>query len=246
LSGLTRADALARAGEEVLLLEESSRPGGVVRTQRSDGYLLELGPNTVRPTAPLWNLVVGLGLEKEALLADPRAPRFVDFAGRLQPLPMSPGSLLSTKLLSAKGKLRLLGEPFVRRGPGGSESVRSFFARRLGSEVAERFVEPFVSGIYAGDAARLSIAECFPRLERWEKEHGSLLLGAIAGRKTAPPTAPVRGLLTFRRGLETLPMGMADRLKDHIRLRTRVESLARSRDGWTIQTAREVLSARRI
>src|SRR5262249_58429990 len=117
------------------------------------------------PTPPVCSRVIGLGIEKEALLPDSNAPRSVAFGGRLQPFPMSPGALFSTKLLSARGKLRLLGEPFVRRRSGGSESVRSFFARRLGPEVAERFVEPFVAGIYAGDAARLSIAECFPRLD---------------------------------------------------------------------------------
>ena len=77
LSGLTRADALARSGQDVLLLEESSRAGGVVSSEMRDGFLLEKGPNTVRPTAPLWQLVVGLDLEGEALLADPREPRFI-------------------------------------------------------------------------------------------------------------------------------------------------------------------------
>ncbi|HEY6066137.1 MAG TPA: FAD/NAD(P)-binding protein, partial [Thermoanaerobaculia bacterium] len=71
LSGLVRARALAARGEAVLLFEESRDPGGVVRTKRRGGYLLELGPNTVRPTPELWQLVEELGLESEALLADP-------------------------------------------------------------------------------------------------------------------------------------------------------------------------------
>src|SRR5207245_512759 len=138
LSGLVRAYALARSGLQVRLLEESDQPGGVVRTELRDGFLLELGPSTVRPTAELWDLVLD---------------------GRLHVAPMSAGSFLSTRLLSVRGKLRVLGEPFVP-AKRQHESVRAFFGRRLGAEVAERLVEPFVSGVFAGDASRLSMEGC--------------------------------------------------------------------------------------
>src|SRR6266508_383801 len=111
MSGLVRARAHLRRGEEVLLLETSSRPGGAVHTRRQDGFLLELGPNTVRPTPELWALVGDLGLREEALLADARLPRYVEWKGKLHALPMSSGGLLRTPLLSARGKLRLLPEP---------------------------------------------------------------------------------------------------------------------------------------
>ncbi len=117
LSGLVRAWALAARGEDVVLFESSNRAGGVVRSEEVDGYLLELGPNTVRPTTELWALVEQLGLESETLLADPRTTRYIDFGGRLRPLPMSPAALLRTNLLSARGKIRLLAEPWTRRGP---------------------------------------------------------------------------------------------------------------------------------
>ena len=81
LAGLARARALSARGEDVVLFESSERPGGVVRSEKVGGYLLELGPNTVRPTPELWRLVEDLGLESEALLADPRLPRSIDFGG---------------------------------------------------------------------------------------------------------------------------------------------------------------------
>ncbi len=196
LSGLTRADALARSGQDVLLLEESSRAGGVVSSEMRDGFLLEKGPNTVRPTAPLWQLVVGLDLEGEALLADPREPRFIDFQGSLQPVPMSLKSFFSTPLLSWRGKLRLLAEFSVMPSRERVESVASFFQRRLGQEVAERFVEPFISGVFAGDAWQLDVAECFPKLARWERDFSSLTFGALVERWRASGPPPVRGLLT--------------------------------------------------
>src|SRR5205823_10092776 len=99
----------------VVLFESSERPGGVVRSEKVGGYLLELGPSTVRLTPDLWSLVEDLGLESEALLADPRLPRSIDFGGRLHPLPTSLAAFLRTGLLSTGGKLRLLTEPFRRR-----------------------------------------------------------------------------------------------------------------------------------
>src|SRR5262249_39535868 len=90
LSGLVHAYKLARMGRDVLVLEASERPGGVVRTEKREGYLVELGPNTVRPTPELWTLARDLDLHGEALLVSSRAPRYIDFGGRLHPLPMSP------------------------------------------------------------------------------------------------------------------------------------------------------------
>jgi len=246
LSGLVHAFALARRGEDVRVLEAGERPGGAVRTERREGFLLELGPNTVRPTPELWGLVRELGLEPEALLADPRLPRFVRFRGRLHALAPGPG-FLATRLLSPAGKLRALAEPLVPRGGGPDETVRDFFARRAGREVAERLVAPFVSGIWAGDAGALSAAEAFPALKRWETEHGSLLRGAIASRRRSPAAEPQpRGLLSFREGLETLPRALAAALGDRLSRRARVQSLARTTDGrWRVESETGVFQAER-
>ena len=248
LSGLVRARSLAQHGDDVVLLEESPRAGGVVRTEQRDGFLLELGPNTVRPTAELWSLVEDLGLETEALLADPRLPRYVDFAGRLHALPASPGALFSTRLLAGRGKRRLFAEPFVPKGDPSRESVRDFFTRRLGPEVADRLVEPFVAGIWAGRSDRLSVADAFPLLARWESESGGLTRGAIAAlrnRRRGGPRAK-RGLLSFREGLETLPRRLLAELGDRVRLGTRVESIRRENDRWVLVTAGDELTVDRV
>jgi oxygen-dependent protoporphyrinogen oxidase len=248
LSGLVRARALAARGEQVLLFEESLDPGGVVRTEKRDGYLLELGPNTVRPTPELWSLVCELGLEPEALLADPRIPRFIDFGGRLHAAPMSPVSLVGTKLLSGRGKLRLLAEPFVRRGNPAAETVEEFFIRRLGPEVAGRLVAPFVSGIWAGRADRLAIAQAFPFLTRWEAESGSIVRGGFSAMRSRPKNAPrgKRGLLSFREGMGTLPRRLADELGPRAHFGRRVDSIARSGDGWTLSAAGQEVRADRV
>ncbi len=239
LSGLVRAHALAARGEEVLLFEESLRSGGVVRSEEQGGYLLELGPNTVRPTAELWGLVQSLGLEGEAVTSDPGLPRFVDYGGRLHPLPSSPGGLVTSRLLSTRGKLRILAEPLVSPGDPSRETVREFFTRRLGPEVAERLVEPFVAGIWAGRSDRLSLSDAFPLLARWESESGSLTRGALGGLFGKPKAggSGKRGLLSFRRGLETLPRRLAESLGARARFGVRVESVRRDAGGWHLSTA---------
>ena len=248
LSGLVHAYQLTALGREVLLLEASERPGGVVRSETQDGYLLELGPNTVRPTPEIWTLANVLGIQSEAVVVRSKAPRYIDYAGKLHPLPMSPGSLVTTRLLSARGKLRIFAEPFIRRAAPPSDTVRSFFTRRLGIEVAERLVEPFVSGIFAGDGMRLSAAASFPRLKRWEQNNGSLFLGALAERLRGKgnPKSPVRGLLAFQKGLETLPRTLAAGLGSRLRTKTPVIKLIRFGNSWTVRTMDEELPAARV
>ncbi|MEP6994279.1 MAG: protoporphyrinogen oxidase [Acidobacteriota bacterium] len=249
LSGLSAAHALARRGGDVLVLEASDRAGGVVRTQRRDGFLLELGPNTVRPSAAIWGLIQELGLANEVLVADPRSPRFIDFGGTLHAVPMSPGALLGTRLLSTAGKLRLVAEPFHPAGADPEESIRDFAARRLGAEVADRLVAPFVAGIFAGDAAKLSAAAAFPTLGRWEREHGSLFRGAMAARRDRKQEAVAgapKGLLALRQGLEALPRALAAALGPAVRFGAPVRAVAPRGNGWIVQTVGDKISADRL
>ncbi len=248
IGGLSRGYALARRGEEVLLLEATDRPGGVIRSERRDGFLIEKGPNTVRPTPELWALVRELGLEREVQLADARTPRYIEFSGGLHRLPMSPGEFVRTRLLSPGGKLRVFAEPFLSRGDPDQESVSEFFRRRLGPEVAERFVEPFVGGIFAAQASELSLAAAFPTLARWETVHGSLLRGAVHDRRTAQTSRPKppRGLLSFRGGLEALARALATSLGERLQTGTRIEEIAPSHRGWRIRSSRGDKKAERL
>jgi len=256
IAGLVAARVLARRGEDVRLLEASDRVGGVIRSERTeDGFLIELGPNTVRPTPELLALIRDLGLEGEMLFSDPRAPRWLAWKGRLHALPSSPGSFLTTPLLSSGGKLRVLAEPFVPRraydaglSAESDESVHAFFARRTGPQIAERFVDPFVSGIFAGDPDRLSVEAAFPALARGEREHGSLLRWALHARRQRVRTAvpKVRGLLSFREGLVTLPRAIAAELGDRVETTTAVRALAPSETGWTLDTTKGAASASRL
>jgi oxygen-dependent protoporphyrinogen oxidase len=237
LSGLVRARTLAAAGEDVLLLERGAEPGGVVRTVEQEGFLLELGPNTVRPTSRLMALAAELGLTGEMVFADPKLPRFIETGGRLRKIPFP--------ALSPWALLRAAAEPFLpRRTASGEESAYDFVARRFGTGIARYALEPFVSGIYAGDAHLLSAEAAFPKIVAAEREHGSVVRGLLASRKKAAPAAPLpKGLLSFRRGLSALPRAIAAALGERFRAGVEVERIERAGAGWRVVAGKETLSA---
>ena len=252
VSGLVCARALAASGGDVRVLESSERAGGVVRTERRGEFLLEQGPNTVRPTPELLALVSELALEGETLFSDPRAARYVALDGTLRRLPAGPGEAFRTSLLSPSGKLRIAAEPFVpRRREEGDETVAAFFGRRIGPEAAARLIAPFVSGIFAGDPGRLSAPSSFPALAKGERERGSLLAWGLAERrkrKSSGAAPSRRGLLTFREGLETLPRALGASLGGRLETGAGVEELvpAPAGGGWSVRSARERIAADRV
>jgi len=253
ISGLTVAYRARQAGRSVRVFEKSDRVGGPIRSERLEGYLLEHGPNTVQPKGEMMSLIDELGLDGKMLLADPRLPRFVRFAGSLHPVPMSPGSVLRTQLLSVGGRLRLLAEPFISPLAGDTdENLMHFARRRLGNEIAERLVAPFVSGIWAGDAENLSAMSAFPRLFRWESRHGSLFRGALAERRrvNGAPAVP-KGLLSFYDGLETLPRALAQALGPDLQTGTTVDELFPEQPlpgeiVWRVRIGGNTLSAKNV
>jgi oxygen-dependent protoporphyrinogen oxidase len=229
ISGLVCAYRLKSLGVDALLLEKSDNAGGVMRSEIIDGYLIERGPNSSQGTEELLALVEELGITNEMAEGDPKAPAYVYFKGQLHPVPSGPGAFIRSKLLSARGKLRILREPFIpARRSSEEESIASFARRRIGVEAAERMVAPFVSGIYAGDAEKLSVQAAFPRLANLETGYGSLFRGMFAkGREArrakkavsavldkAAPTR--RRLVSFNSGMGFLPKTLASRIGEDL------------------------------
>lgn len=229
LSGLVCAYRLKRMGVDVALIESSDRAGGVIRSEMIGGFLIERGPNSAQGSEELLALVEELGIADELIEGDPKAPAYVYVRGRLHPVPMSPSAFIKSGLLSFRGKLRIFAEPFIAARPGDSEeSVLSFARRRIGNEAAERLIAPFVSGIYAGDAEKLSVQAAFPRLANLESSYGGLFRGMIAKAREArsakksaideneTPKPQRKRLCSFRRGMgfltEALAAGIGEEL----------------------------------
>ena len=235
ITGLSAAWHLRRAGAPVILFEAADRAGGVIESVRRDGWLHEGGPNSVLEGPPeTAETIEALGLGPRLLYADESAKnRYVIRRGRLEPMPASPVGFLRTRLFSARAKLSLAGEIFRPRGTRTeNETVAEFTVRRLGREFLDYAIDPFVGGVYAGDPGRLSVRHAFPKLLALEKEHGSLLRGAI--RKRNSRGGPSGKLFSFPDGLEELPRALAGALGGSLRLRTRVLAVRRQDSAWLI------------
>ncbi|MEN3333379.1 MAG: protoporphyrinogen/coproporphyrinogen oxidase [Blastocatellia bacterium] len=229
IAGLVCAYRLKSLGVDVLLIESSNRIGGVMQSEMSDGYLIERGPNSSQGTEELMALVEELGLLDELVEGDPKAPAYVYYNGQLHAVPAGAGAFIKSKLLSIGGKLRIFGEPFIgKRMATDEESILSFARRRLGREAAERMVAPFVSGIYAGDAEKISVQAAFPRLWNLEATYGGLIRGTIAkarearrahkaARDVLDKAAPTRRrLVSFKHGMGVLPHTLAVKIGEDL------------------------------
>lgn len=241
ITGLAAAWFLHSQGRAVRLLEAGARPGGVIESEESDGFLVERGPNSTlqKPgTADdaLGRLVAGAGLEDRLVEAGAAGrKRYVLRAGRLQALPASPPAFLATRLFSWRAKLRLLGEPFIGRA-GEEETIARFVERRLGREFLDYAVEPFISGVYAGDPTKLSVRAAVPRIYELERTYGSLIRGAIALGKAAKGAGmPAGRMISFDQGMAALPQGVAEALPEGAcRTGCRVVALRRTAEGWAL------------
>jgi oxygen-dependent protoporphyrinogen oxidase len=243
IAGLTAAYRLKRRGIRVVVYEASDRAGGVILTERREGYVAELGPNSLMAgAASLADVLSQLGLDASRVEAQRDArKRYIVRKSKLVALPTSPSQLLTTRLLSNGAKLAIFGEPLVE--PGDSpmeESVATFVRRRFNQEVLDYIANPFVAGIFAGDPEQLSARHALPRLHDLEHTHGSVVkaLGRMMQAGAGEPgSAPGTGLISFAGGLREIPDAFGRELRSEIRLKAPVTQLRRGPKGWTVSAA---------
>lgn len=271
ITGLVAAYELRRRGVNVTLYEASPHAGGAIRTTHAGGFLAEHGPNSFMATPAVESLLAGLDLQRDVVEANPVARnRFVSRDGTLQPFPLSPPALVRTRLLSTRAKLRLLMEPVLKAGnPLDDESVASFVRRRLGREVLDYAVDPFISGVFAGDPEQLSIAHALPRLAAMERAHGSLGKALVAGLRAKqrdakqrdakhsdakardtkqsdekpgdarPQRSSHRTMISFAGGMGALIDALEASLVGTLRLRYPVRLLHRQETRWVVEAGQD-------
>lgn len=239
ISGLSLAWHLQQRGARVRIVEARDQAGGTLRSVHIHGYLIEEGPNSTLDNDPeIGRLIRGCGLEGERIEADPAAQRrYVVKGGRLVALPGSPLDFARTGLFSTRAKLRLLGEVFIRRGQG-EESIADFVRRRLGPEFLDWAIDPFISGVYAGDPGRLSVQAATPKIYALEAQHGSLIRGAAARlflKHQLSGPAPRGRLISFRKGMQALPERLAAALGDRLSLSSPITGVDRLDGRWRVR-----------
>ncbi len=244
ITGLTAAYRLSKeTGLRVALAEKTNQVGGVIQSAQQSGYHLEFAANTFLPSATaVLKLCHELNLEPTKASARAKK-RYIFYQGQLVPVPMDPLSLLTTSLLSPAGKIKLLIEPFCPPGIPKNETVAEFTRRRLGQEVLDYLMGPFLSGVYAGDPEKLSLKAVFPKLASWEESSGGLLKGAFkslldkSGNVKEQPKKKKkdRRMLSFSQGMAELPQALASQLPvDVLRLNSDLVQIEKNKLNYCL------------
>ena len=189
LTGLTTAYTLARRGRQVTVLEQMDKAGGQIQTHTEQGFVFESGPNTGTVSNPeVAELMADLekisgGKCRIETAPDASKRRLIWKGNRFHDLPSGPVSALSTPLFTLADKFRILGEPWRKKGTNPDESVGSLARRRLGKSFVDYAVDPFLSGVYAGNPNTLITRYALPKLYRLEQDYGSFIRGTFAKMK---------------------------------------------------------------
>lgn len=237
ITGLALTHYLAERGVDVATFEATPEPGGAIDSRRVDDHVLECGPQRVRLTDEIAELVDDLGLREEMLVADDDLPLYVYVDGRLREVPRSIPAFLRTDLLSWPGKLRLLAEPLTDDGDP-EETAAELFTRKFGAEAYHNLIGPLFGGIYGSDPAYMPAKHALSGLLRMEAKHGNLLKPALkrvrSGGETPPP-------ISFLDGMQRLPEALYAAHDDRISLDTPVESVRADGDGYVLETSSETV-----
>jgi protoporphyrinogen/coproporphyrinogen III oxidase len=244
ITGLTAAYRLKQRGSRVVVYEASDRIGGAIKSERRNGYLAELGPNSMAlPSASVTAFLGELGVDSRRVAAAPAARnRYIVRRGRLVRLPMSPPELLTSRLLSNAAKLAIFGEPLMEPSDSAvDESVAAFVRRRFNQEVLDYIANPFVAGTFAGDPEQLSIRHALPQLQALERTQGSVVKAFVQMMKARRanshgPEGP-GSVISFQDGLQEIPDALGRALMSEVRLRAPVTQLRHSQKGWTVGAA---------
>eukprot|EP00931_Biecheleriopsis_adriatica_P053558 TRINITY_DN31374_c0_g1_i1.p1 TRINITY_DN31374_c0_g1~~TRINITY_DN31374_c0_g1_i1.p1 ORF type:complete len:608 (-),score=127.45 TRINITY_DN31374_c0_g1_i1:63-1862(-) len=273
ISGSTLAHNLHRAGVKVLLTEARDYVGGNVISHNEDGFIWEEGPNSFATQPSIVRIAHELGIDDQLVFANEALPPWVNHNGKLHPLPkgmggkgvqgqlelvFGPNGVLKFaflgELLSWPGKIRAGIGAFLGHEPppeGKEETIREWVTRILGEEVFLRCIDPFVSGVYAGDPQTLAIKAALPKIARIEQYSysigwnifGALFYGGLKRqveltkeRKADPPDPAWPEFEygnpgSFKNGLGTLPNAIAAELGDsRVQLNWKLVKLERA-DG---------------
>ncbi len=217
ITGLTTAFYLKKAGIPVTIFEKSHQIGGVMQSFTQDGFVYEQGPNSgVLSNIEMVNLLDDLKDDLKPEIGQPAAKkRLIWQNGHWEALPSGLWSAVKTPLFTWKDKFRILGEPFRPKGTNPDETVAAMVKRRIGSSFLDYAIDPFISGIYAGNPNYLVTKYALPKLYQLEQDYGSFIRGALKKAKipkTADDKRITKEIFSIKGGLNNLPKVLAKKI----------------------------------
>ncbi len=240
ITGLSIAHWLKKVGISCKILELSHEVGGSMQTEKIEDFLIDYGPNSGLETTPLIKTIVSdINFTDEMIYANSSsAKRYILKNEKLLPLPTGPFQFLTAKLFSPKAKFRLALEPFIGKSEDGYyQSIAEFVERRLGKEFLKYAIDPFVSGVFAGDPHKLSVKSAFPKLYRLEEVYGGLIKGMIKGAKErkarGEDSKQNAKMFSFKNGMQSFTRAIARNLNGGIELSAKVIRVTESTEEFT-------------
>ena len=243
ISGLSLAYALLESepSADIVVFESEKRPGGKIWTEKVNGFLCEGGVNGFLDNRPKTLELASKLLINPLRSSDAARKRYVFSGGKLNLLPESPLSFLTSDLLSLYGRLRVMYEFFAPRGGSDDETLADFARRRLGKEAYEKLIDPMASGIYAGNPESLSLKSCFPKIFNLEEKYGSLIKGMIKLQREAKKSGnqkvgagPGGTLTSFHSGMGMIIDSLKGYLKERLRVGSKAISVERKGKGYAV------------
>ena len=255
LSGLTAAHRLQHLlpQDSLLVIEKSNRTGGVIQSFSEEGFHAELGPHGfLDNSSESKQLLAETGLDRECVKASLSTyVRYVCRNSKLQVIPQSPLKIIRAPLIPWKDKFRVLGDLFTPPLDG-EPTVAKWAAHRFGRALLP-YVDAVFTGTYAGDYDELKIDAVMPGVRALEREHGSVIRGAIAKaratrKKKSTKKLEMPAMTSFPEGMERLPARLTELLaeRQNILLGTSVDRLVQDADGWRVETSAGDYQAQRV
>ena len=246
ISGLVAAYRLrVSAGPDasITLFDPADRLGGVLRTERIGGQLMDVGAEAFvarRPEVPALLAELGLGGRQ---IGTTGARPLIYSQGRLhamptdtlQGIPAHPAALAG--LVDDATLARIRDEPGrpLRWRPGADPAVAELVSDRFGDQVVARSVDPLLAGVYAGSSATIGVRSALPTLaaalDRGARSLTDAVRDALAASGPSVATGSVFGAIDG--GYAVLVDELVRRAG--IRwLQVAVERVTRSQRGWEI------------
>ncbi|MDA3866903.1 MAG: protoporphyrinogen oxidase [Salinivirgaceae bacterium] len=239
ITGLTLAYHLKKKGKRVTVIEKSAKVGGVIQTIKEDGFIYESGPNTgVLSNPELVELFEELdGVTLETANADSKK-RWILKNNTFHALPSGLMGGIMTPLFSFSDKLRILGEPWRKSGTDPHETLADLVRRRMGKSFLNYAIDPFISGIYAGDPEEIITKYALPKLYDLEQKYGSFIRGAIKKSKepkTDRDKKATKEVFSAENGLHNLVYALEDAIgKENIILNCQQSVIIPQENGFKV------------
>ena len=237
ISGLTLGYYLNNRDKDFLIFESSKYVGGNISTRNKKGFICENGPNTVLiNNESVRDLISDLKIKNDVLYPNKNNnKRFLIKKGKLIKIPQSFGQFIKSNILSLSAKIRIFFEIFIKKSDN-SLSVYDFIKKRFGKEFHDVLIEPFLTGVYAGNTRKMSIKHVLKKIWEVEQNYGSVILGFI--KKKSRNITPKS--FNFKNGLSDLTNKIHQKIKDKIRFNSKITSISKIENLYEITVNNDI------